>query len=68
MTREELKAARHKLGLSCAEFAEVVGVEAARTVQRWEDGSRDVPGPVVILVDLLLTMPKVRKRLLPPAK
>jgi DNA-binding transcriptional regulator YiaG len=63
MTPEELTAARHKLGLSVGQFATIVGVQAGRTVRRWEDGSRDIPGPVVILVWLMLNIPEVRKAL-----
>ena len=63
MTREELRHARHRLGLSVDQFARVVGVQAGRTVRRWEDGSRDIPGPVSILPWLLLNLPPVRRAL-----
>lgn len=62
MTPLELRAARIKLGLSVDGFARVVGVQAGRTVRRWEDGSRDIPGPVIILT-WLMHMPAVRQAL-----
>ena len=63
MTPGELKEARHALGLSADGFAHVVGVESGRTVRRWEAGERDIPGPIVVLVGLLLSVPAARKRL-----
>ena len=63
MTPDDLRTARKTLGLSQAEFARVVGVSSDRTVRRWEDAERDIPGPVVVLTGLLLRMPAVRKAL-----
>lgn len=66
MTPAELKTARKTLGLSANKFARVVGLtsgNAGRTVRRWEDGTQDVPGPVVVLTGLLLQFPVVRKAL-----
>lgn len=42
MTREELSAAIKALGLSRREFADQIGM-ALSTINRWLDGSRDVP-------------------------
>lgn len=66
MTPDELKTARTTLGLTQAQFAQVLGldgVHSARTVRRWEDAERDIPGPVVVLTGLLLRLPAVRKAL-----
>lgn len=63
MTPHELRHARHRLGLSVDQFARVVGVAAGRSVRRWEDGTRDIPGPVIILTWLLLNVPAVRRAL-----
>ena len=63
MTPAELKSARKTLGLSQADFARVVAVASDRTVRRWEDAERDIPGPVVVLTGLLLRFPAVRKAL-----
>ena len=65
MTPNELKAARHALGLSAEGFARLVRVESGRTVRRWESGERDIPGPVIVLVELVQTCPQARERLLP---
>lgn len=63
MTPAELKSARHALGLSAEGFARLVRVESGRTVRRWESGERDIPGPVAVLVDVLLTNAAARRRL-----
>jgi DNA-binding transcriptional regulator YiaG len=52
MTADEFRAALAGLGLSQSGFARVALVDA-RTVRRWCEGSRAVPGPVVALVRLL---------------
>lgn len=54
MTGEELKTARLALGLSQEEFAQLVRVSSSRTVRKWEDGERQIPGPVTVLVALFL--------------
>lgn len=68
MTPAELKEARHKLGLSTNAFGRIVGLKVrnnkpGRTVRRWEAGTSDIPGPVVVLTRLLLDCPAVRVRL-----
>ena len=63
MTPAALKTTRKSLRLSQAEFARVLGVSSDRTVRKWEDGERDVPKYVPILLDLLATIPAVRSRL-----
>lgn len=69
MTPAELKSARHRLGLSAEAFARLVRVESGRTVRRWEAGERDIPGPVTVVVELLLQSSEVRRylRLAPSA-
>lgn len=64
MTPDELKSARHALGLSAEGFARLVGVESGRTVRRWEtfgEGGRDIPGPVQVLVKAMLDSRAVRR-------
>jgi DNA-binding transcriptional regulator YiaG len=63
MTPAELKTARKTLGISAEGFARLVGVASGRTVRRWEDGTQDIPGPVVVLTGLMLRIPAVRKAL-----
>lgn len=61
MTPEQLKQARHALGLSAEGMAKLVGVESGRTVRRWEAGSRSIPGPVQVIVAALMESPAVRR-------
>jgi DNA-binding transcriptional regulator YiaG len=66
MTADELKRARHDLGLTCERFAEVFGVASGRTVRGWETGERNgqpapVPKPIELLVLIALKFPAVRK-------
>lgn len=61
MTPAELKSARHALGLSAEGFAAWVQVQSGRTVRRWEAGERDIPGPVVVLVDAALSSAAIRE-------
>ena len=63
MTPAALKSTRKSLGLSQAEFARIFGVASDRTVRKWEDGERDVPGYVPIMLDLIEHIPAVRTRL-----
>jgi DNA-binding transcriptional regulator YiaG len=61
MTPDELKSARHALGLSAEGFARWVKVADGRTVRRWEAGERDIPGPVEVLVKAALESRAVRR-------
>jgi DNA-binding transcriptional regulator YiaG len=61
MTPAELKTARHALGLSAEGFAKLVRVESGRTVRRWEAGDRDIPGPVIVIVEALMSSRSVRR-------
>jgi DNA-binding transcriptional regulator YiaG len=58
-----IRDARQRFRLSADGFAKLVGVESGRTVRRWEAGTRDVPGPVRVLMRLLLACPAARKML-----
>ena len=60
MTPEELKSARHALGLSAEGFASWVNVQSGRTVRKWEAGDRDIPGPVAVLVKAAMKSQAVR--------
>ena len=53
-TPEELKAARHALGLSAEGLARMVRVESGRTVRRWEAGDREIPGPVTAVMEIAM--------------
>ena len=52
MTTDQFRAALAGLGISQAGFARIAMVDA-RTVRRWCDGTRAVPGPVVALLRLM---------------
>ena len=52
MTPDQFRTALADLGLSQVGFARLAMVDA-RTVRRWCDGTRAVPGPVVALLALL---------------
>jgi DNA-binding transcriptional regulator YiaG len=60
MTSDQFRTALADLGLSQAAFARLAMVDA-RTVRRWCDGTRAVPGPVVALLEIMdkqrLTIP-----------
>jgi transcriptional regulator with XRE-family HTH domain len=53
-TPDDLRAARDFLGLSADDLARVVGVEDGRTVRRWEAGDRELPGPVIVVMETAL--------------
>ena len=53
MTPDQFRAALADLGLSQAGFARMALVDA-RTVRRWCDGARAVPGPVVALLGMMI--------------
>jgi DNA-binding transcriptional regulator YiaG len=58
MTAEEVKQARLSLGLTLDEFAKLIRVSSGRTVRKWENNEREVPGPVSVLMDLFLHCPE----------
>ena len=60
MTPADLKSARNALGLSAEGFARLVRVESGRTVRLWESGEREIPGPVVVIVEAILSSAPVR--------
>lgn len=67
MTGSELRTIRHRLGLSAQDLARVVGVSGERTVFKWEYGERGIPGPVEVLIELILKYQIVRLHLGLPA-
>lgn len=52
MTSEDFLRRRIALGLTQVELAERMKVDP-RTVRRWENGERTVPGPVEVLLGFL---------------
>lgn len=53
MTFHEFRSARRKLGLSASKLAAAID-STLRTVQRWESGEVAIPGPVGVLMELLI--------------
>jgi DNA-binding transcriptional regulator YiaG len=56
MTPDQFRAALADLRYSQAAFARLAMVDA-RTVRRWCDGTRAVPGPVVALLQMMDKQP-----------
>lgn len=63
----EIKAARKKLKLTQAEFAEMGNV-SVKTVERWESGDKPVTGPIVTLIKILKEYPQIPEELKIPAR
>lgn len=53
MTPATFKAIRERAGLTQGQLAERLRLSDSRTIRRYEDGSREVSGPVAILMELL---------------
>lgn len=53
MTSSKFKEAQRELGLTNEEMSTVLMV-SLRTVERWRQGSRAIPGPVVVIFRLLV--------------
>jgi DNA-binding transcriptional regulator YiaG len=54
MTPAQLKEARKRLGLSAEEMAQFLRLSDARTVRRYEDGSREISGPIQVAIEYRL--------------
>lgn len=63
MTKEEFKAEQLKLGLTNEKLAAAFRV-SIRTVEKWRQGSRAIPGPVSALFLLLGNEPSLVRLLL----
>jgi len=53
MTPDDLRTLRKRLGLTQAELAERLR-NSERSIRRYEDGERDIPGPVQVAVEAML--------------
>ena len=58
MTPSEFLAARAALGLTQGALSSALGC-GRRSVQYWEDGGRVIPGPVALLIRLLVAHPEL---------
>lgn len=53
-TPEGFREARRALGLSQSGCAEALGVKSARTIRKWEAGEKEIAGPAIVAMRLLL--------------
>ena len=53
MTPTTFKAIRERAGLTQDQLARLLRISDSRSVRRWEDGSRQISGPVSILLEML---------------
>jgi DNA-binding transcriptional regulator YiaG len=60
MTPDQFRAALADLGITQSGFARLAMVDA-RTVRRWCDGTRAVPGPVVALLRVMMAKDECRE-------
>lgn len=64
MSPDELRTIRLQLGLSQKALAELVGLDgehADRSIRRYEDGERDISGPIDRLLRAAVRWPAVRR-------
>lgn len=52
MTNDEFKEAQIRLGLTNEQAAEALRV-SVRTVEKWRQGTRAIPGPTEVVIELL---------------
>lgn len=60
MSSDDLVQIRKLLGLSANSFADRFGIDDGRTVRRYEAGDRRIPGPLIVLLRLVMESPEVR--------
>lgn len=63
----DIKAIRQTLGMTQAEFSELVHV-SKKTIERWEAGEKEITGPIVTLVKILKEYPQIKEELVIPDK
>ena len=64
---EDIKALRHTLKLTQADFSELVGV-SKKTIERWESGKEEITGPITRVVRLLWENNQIKDRYEVPAQ
>jgi transcriptional regulator with XRE-family HTH domain len=53
MTPQEFKQIRKTKGLSCQKMANLLGLKAGRTVERYESGEIEIPGTIIKGLELI---------------
>jgi len=63
MTPDEVRAARHMLGMTQDELAKALrmGLDGKRAVRRWEAGDRHISGPASVAIGFMLVADHCRK-------
>ena len=51
MTPAQFKEAQHQLGLTNEQTSKLLRV-SVRTIEKWRQGSREVPGPAIVVLRL----------------
>jgi putative transcriptional regulator len=62
LTSEDIKRVRRLLNMTQKEFGSFVN-SSTRTVENWESGNRNIKGPIVTLVELLLRHPEYAEKM-----
>ena len=64
MTKEQLREARRRLGLTQEGLAAALklGRTSSMTVSRWKRGERSIPGPVEVAITMMLERTNPHKR------
>ncbi len=62
LSKEQLRAIRKSLGYTQIEWGLSLGVDA-QTVHRWEKGKSEIPGPAMLLAQLIYLVPEVHNAL-----
>lgn len=64
---KEIRAARQRLQLTQAEFAELVHV-SKKTIERWESGAKEITGPIITLLHFINEHPQLEEELIVPPR
>lgn len=56
MTHDEIKHARHSLGLSQSEMAKALGLTCVKTYQKWESGENKPTASAIASIEMLIYM------------
>lgn len=63
MTSDEVRAARHLLGMTQDQLAKALrmGLDGKRAVRRWESGDRSISGPASVAIEFMLVADHCKK-------
>lgn len=66
-TANRIKQARNMLGLTQAQFGQLMGVSKP-TIERWERSKEGITGPIAMLVEMLIANPEYMERMKIPER